>query len=350
MQRPQHRVDELRGTPARDLGGELERPPPRRRPASRSSSIRRSSEVSSSGAWSGRTTDIGCGQKVTATSGASGSAAWAVRSSSTCPRWTPSKLPITTTGSVLTAGSVNHVKQTASAIAPSGRANDASHAKLSGHTQHLISRGETVRRFFRAAIGEPCRLRSWFSERNSTCKRLRRAQAALSDSPGVDLTFGPSRPIGEPEVQSDTAIVDAATGRLSESMTETTRLAAGFKHSWSTKIKTSRCGSRHSALTCMSELAQLRLMTLLRIRPAGIIGTTRRDPSMRRMQVWFDVSSKRSPASQPPDTTFGPVLGLSMMTGNMSIVIHARPHRMPTAWLGSSGRVSGVVTSWVQLE
>ena len=47
-------------------------------PAAVSSSIRRSSEVSSGGAWSGRMTDIGCGQNVTATSGAPGSAACAV--------------------------------------------------------------------------------------------------------------------------------------------------------------------------------------------------------------------------------------------------------------------------------
>ena len=68
-------------------------------PASWSSAARSPIDVSVIGAWSGRSTAIGCGSKVTATT-------WRPRSSAIsraraitrrCPRWTPSKFPITTT-------------------------------------------------------------------------------------------------------------------------------------------------------------------------------------------------------------------------------------------------------------
>ena len=55
------------------------------------------SELSSGGVWSGRTTDIGCGQKVTTTSGAPGSGAWPCAAARVAAV-DAVEVPITTTG------------------------------------------------------------------------------------------------------------------------------------------------------------------------------------------------------------------------------------------------------------
>src|SRR5262245_54457892 len=82
-------------------------------PASVSKAARSSTEVSITGACSGRSTAIGWGSKVTATSVRSCASATARARDTTrwWPRWTPSKLPITTAVRPRSAGTSSSERQ-----------------------------------------------------------------------------------------------------------------------------------------------------------------------------------------------------------------------------------------------
>ena len=82
-------------------------------PASAISSARASIEVSIEGACSGRSTAIGCGSKVTATTGTPRASASSRARAITArwPRWTPSKLPMVTTERPRSAGTSSSERQ-----------------------------------------------------------------------------------------------------------------------------------------------------------------------------------------------------------------------------------------------
>ena len=119
-------VDELLGRPAGDLAGEREGRARRRRRRPASSAARSPIEVSVIGAWSGRSTAIGCGSKVTATTWRPRSSAISRARATTrrCPRWTPSKFPITTTLRPRSAGTSPVARQICTVGRLSARRSD----------------------------------------------------------------------------------------------------------------------------------------------------------------------------------------------------------------------------------